>query len=139
MQIYYYSMNNNSRSEQQVISIYSIIWTWILSLFIQKQVQRQQIERPRPRDPNGLYYYDLDENVATMRDMENYFSELYDRIIFAEKSGRKQDTIKYVTQFINQCTGTMYHTFIKHLSDSEFNKVMQREQIVQSIINGFIN
>lgn len=125
-------------SESQVISIYDIIWTWILSLFVKKQHEKKISKQYKPREP-GLHYYDLDENVATMRDMENYFSELFNRIIFADKAGRRIDMMNYITHFNTQCTGTMYHTFIKNLSDTDFNKVMQREQIVQSITNKCIH
>lgn len=132
-------MINNSNQDKQYMSIYAIIWTWFISLFIKKQQQQEKTisKRFKPRDP-GLYYYDLDENITTVQDMDNYFDRLFNKIILLEKCGNRIETMNAIAHFNRQATGTMYNTFIANLEKEQFHRAMQRMIIVQSMTNRFI-
>ncbi len=124
--------------EQKNMSIYSIIWTWIISLFIQKQIVKPISRQYKPREP-GLYYYDLDENTTTLDDMDNYFENLYNKIMLLDKCGNRIDTMNAIIHFNRQATGRTYNLYIANIGPERFERAMERITNVRLLGNKFIH
>ncbi len=124
--------------EQRTMSIYSIIWTWVISLFVKKQIVKPISRQHKPREP-GLYYYDLDENIATLQDMDNYFENLYNKIMLLDKCGNRLEAMNSIIHFNRQATGRAYNLYMANIGPEKFDRAMERITTVRLLGNNFMH